>query len=104
MFLKSLSKKEKESLLCFKEIYLSRRGQTENFNRELIRSEMDKEMKVIFPNFSSQIIEDLVDVGMNFAEDKAICHTVGDVSCLRIKTLFNNLLSYFVLCQYLSSN
>lgn len=85
MFLKSLSKKEKESLLCFKEIYLLKRGQIEKYNRKLIRSELSKEMEKRFPNFSPQLTEDLVDCALNFSNDVAICDTIGDVSCFRKK-------------------
>lgn len=100
MFFKSLSKNEKESLLCFKEIYLLGRGKTFNNNGELmIRSKLRNGMKMISTNFSSQLTEDLVDCVLNCLNNEAICCTVGDVSCSR-KILFNNLLSYFILCQY----
>lgn len=100
MFFKSLSKNEKESLLCFKEIYLLRRGQIENNNGKLMtRSKIRNEIKMMFTNFSSQLTEDLVDYAINYFNDKAMWHTVAEVSCFR-KNLFNNLLSYFILCQY----
>lgn len=99
MFFKSLSENEKKSLLCFKEIYLSSRGQIENNNRKLMtRSELRDGIRKDFTKFSSQLTEDLVDWVLNFSNDITIGQTVADVSCL--KKVF--LIIYFLTSYYVN--
>lgn len=58
-----------------------------NNGESLTRSKLQNEIKTMYTNFSSQLIEDLVDVSLNFFNDEAICRTFGDVSCFRKKSV-----------------